>query len=243
MEIIDNTSRVQLYYQLYDILLNKIKSGDYKPNDLFPTENELIEKYKVSRITVRKAMDMLSQEGLISKKRGIGTFVKAQKIENNLASIIDFNDNMKNKGYSHFTKVITNKIVECNNNISEALSIPNNTKLINIERLRLMQNEPICLESANLIYDRCPEVLNRDFNNESLRTFIKDNYKIIWKHAKQKITAINADKRISNILNIKKGDPILYIERVSYCTDNIPLEYLEAYYRADMYYFTVDLEY
>lgn len=243
MKYIDANSRVQLYYQLYDILLEKIKLGHYKPNDMFPSETELIEKYKVSRITVRKAMEMLSQDGLIEKKRGIGSIVKSGKIENSLSSIIDFNDNIKLYGYNSSTKMIKNYIKYANKEIAEALKIEENKKLVNIDRLRLVENYPICLESANLIYDRCPSVLNKDFSSESLRKFIKDEYNIIWKNATQKIMALNSDEYISNILNINKGDAIIYIERISYCLENVPLEYLQAYYRADSYYFTLNLEY
>lgn len=69
---LDFSGRTQLYYQLYDILYDDIKNGVYKPKELLPTENELIERYGVSRVTVRKAMDMLLNEGIIGKNADMG---------------------------------------------------------------------------------------------------------------------------------------------------------------------------
>ncbi|NLY44697.1 MAG: GntR family transcriptional regulator [Tissierella sp.] len=241
-EQLDFSGRTQLYYQLYDILYKDIKKGIYKPGELLPTENELIERYGISRVTVRKAMDMLLNEGIIAKRRGYGSFVKNKKVEQTLNKVLHFSNEMEKQGYKSSTKMLTNEKVYANKTIAEALSIPEGTQLTHVNRLRFANGEPMCIESAYLIHDMCPDVLSHDFSQISLRKFIVENYNIIWKRAQQKIFAIKANPGFAKLLNIKDGNPMIYIERISYTQDNIPGEYLQSYYRGDCFYLTAELE-
>lgn len=239
---LDFSGRTQLYYQLYDILYNDIKNGVYKPGELLPTENELIDRYEISRVTVRKAMDMLLNEGIIAKRRGYGSFVQNKKVEQTLNKVLHFSNEMEKQGYKSSTKMLINEKVYANKTIAEALSIPEGTQLIHVNRLRLANGEPMCIESAYLIYNRCPDVLNHDFSDISLRKFIVEKYNIIWKKAYQKIFAIKANSHFAKFLNIKDGDPMIYIERISYTQDDQPGEYLQSYYRGDCFYLTAELQ-
>jgi GntR family transcriptional regulator len=241
VEQLDFSGRTQLYFQLYDILYKQIKDGVYKPGDLLPTENELIEQYGISRVTVRKAMDLLLHDDLIAKRRGYGTFVKSPKVEQTLNKVLHFSNEMEKRGYKSSTIMLNNEIVYANKTIAKALNVPERAKLIHINRLRYADGIPMCLESAYLIYKSCPEVLERDFSKESLRKYLITRYNIIWSRAHQKIYAITSTAKLAAHLKIKKGDPLIYIERVSYDQNNKPGEYLQAYYRGDSYYLTVEL--
>lgn len=238
---LDFSGRTHLYFQLYDILYKQIKDGVYKPGDLLPTENELIKRYNISRVTVRKAMDLLINDGLIVRRQGYGTFVQSPKVEQTLNKVLHFSNEMEKRGYKSSTVMLNNEIVYANKSIAGALGLQERDKLININRLRYADGIPMCLESAYLIYENCPEVLGRDFSKESLRKYLITRYNINWSRAYQKIYAITATTEMAGHLNIKKGDPLIYIERVSYDQDNEPGEYLQAYYRGDSYYLTVEL--
>ncbi|MTI59434.1 MAG: GntR family transcriptional regulator [Firmicutes bacterium] len=240
-EKLDFNGRTQLYFQLYDILYRAIKNGFYKPEELLPTENDLIEKYSVSRATVRKAMDLLVNDGLITRQRGYGTVVQKPKIEQTLNRVNHFSSEMARKGYNSSTTILENKIVYANKTIAEALDIKESTKMIQVKRLRSANENPMCIESAYLIYDKCPKVLEQDFSKNSLREFLVKEYNINWKKAVQKIYAINADSKLAKPLKIKAGDPLIYVERVSYDQNDQPGEYLQVYYRGDSYYFTAEL--
>lgn len=239
---LDFSGRTQLYYQLYDILYDDIKKGVYKPGELLPTEKELIERYEISRVTVRKAMDMLLNEGIIAKRRGYGSFVQNRKLGQTLNKVLHFSNEMEKQGYKSSSKMLINEKVYANKTIAEALSIPEGTPLIHVNRLRFANDEPMCIESAFLVYDMCPSVLEHNFSEMSLRNFLYEKYNIIWKRAYQKIFAINSNSRISKDLNIKDGDPIIYIERISYTQNDKPGEYLQSYYRGDCFYLTAELE-
>lgn len=242
MKTINTDSRVQLYYQLYDIILDKINSGEYKESDILPTENDLIKQYNISRITVRKAMDMLENEGFITKKRGLGTFVNSRKIEHNLTSIVHFNENMREYGYNSKTIMVCDKVEQANKTIADSLRIEEGQEIVRIDRLRFAENEPMCLESANFAYKTCPKLLGIDFSAISLRKFLEDEYGIVWKYARQNIRAVNATSEMASLLGIEKDKALLYIERVSYSKDDKPLEYLKAYYRSDIYHLTATLD-
>ncbi|MCC8179550.1 MAG: GntR family transcriptional regulator, partial [Planctomycetes bacterium] len=213
----------------------------YKAGELLPTENELINRYGISRITVRKALDLLSKDGLIAKRRGYGTFVQAPKVEQTLTRVLHFANEMEKRGRKTSTAVLANKTVLAHKTIAEGLGIEEGSELILVSRLRLADGVPLCMESAYLIKERCPLVLEQDFSTASLRKFLIDNYNISWQLAKQKIFAVTAAARQAKHLKIKAGDPLIYIERISYDQYNRAGEYLEAYYRGDSYYLTADL--
>ena len=111
-----------------------------------------------------------------------------------------------------------------------------------MERLRYADGIPMCIESSHLIRSRCPEVSQHDFSRQSLRHFLEEKYDIVWKRAHQRIYAAAASTRMAGYLGIKEGDPLIYIERVSYTGSDWPGEYLQAWYRGDSYYLTADLE-
>ena len=242
MKKLDFNGKTHLYYQLYDLLYDDIKKGVYKPGDKLPTEDQLIKQYGVSRVTVRKAMDMLLNEGVIVKRRGNGTFVQDRKVEQTLTKVLHFSNEMEKRGYKSTVKMLINEKVYANKKIAEALSIPTGSPLIHVCRLRYANDEPMCIESAYLIYEKCPTVLEHDFSKISLRLFLENEYNIFWKRAYQRIYAIKANSRLADYLNIIDGAPLIYIERVSYNQNDEPGEYLQSYYRGDRFYLTAELE-
>ena len=233
--------RTQLYFQLYDILYREIKEGRYKPGDLLPTENDLVKRYGISRITVRKALDLLFGDGLIAKRRGYGTYVQNPKVEQTLTQVLHFSNEMEKRGLRTSTSMLANKVLPAHKTIAEALAIHEGTDLIQVSRLRYADDIPMCMENAFLIRERCPRVAEEDFSTQSLRTFLVENYNIVWNHARQKIFAVKATARLARQLKVGAGDPFIYVERVSFDQLGTPGEYLQAYYRGDSYYLTAEL--
>ena len=239
---LDFSGRTQLYFQLYDILYREIRDGVYKPGQLLPTESTLVEQYHISRITVRKALDLLMNDGLIAKRRGYGTFVQNKKVEQTLTRVQHFASEMEKRGYASSVTMLSNEILYASRAIAEKLQIEEGDELIRVERLRYADGVPMCIERSHLIRSRCPEVSRHDFSRQSLRRFLEEKYDIVWKRAHQRIYAAAASARMAGYLGIKEGDPLIYIERVSYTGSDWPGEYLQAWYRGDSYYLTADLE-
>ncbi len=239
---LDFSGRTQLYFQLYDILLEKITSGEYKPGELLPTENDLIETYNISRVTVRKAMDMLMSDGLIMKRRGYGSYVQPRKVEQTMKRVLHFSEEMEKKGYASSTDMLSNELLPASKIIADALQIDEGCPLVRVTRLRYANGVPLCMEIAHLVYQACPEVYGTDFSKTSLRNFLAQKYGVIWATARQKIYAINANAKIAGSLDVKENSAMIYIERVSFTADGKPGEYLQSYYRGDSYYLTTELQ-
>ena len=240
-ETLDFSGRTQLYFQLYDILHRDIKNGVYKRGALLPTENELVDRYGISRVTVRKAMDLLMNDGLIGKRRGYGTFVQSPKVEQTLTRVLHFSNEMEKRGRQTSTSMLSNRVLPATKVMAEALAIPEGTDLIQVSRLRYADGVPMCMENAFLIRERCPLVANEDFTDSSLRSFLITEYNIVWRYARQKIYAVKATAKLARHLKVSPGDPFIYVERVSYDQFDVPGEYLQAYYRGDSYYLTAEL--
>ena len=235
VEKLNPNSRLPLYHQLYEIFQDKIRAGQWKPDDMIPAESELIASYGVSRITVRKVLDMLVKEGHIRRERGRGTFVAHPRLEHGMTRIVSFTEDMRQRGFSPGTRILFSGLVPAPANIAEALKVPVGEELARIDRLRLADDEPLCVEESFLVHRYMPGILEHDLSRNSLREVKQREYGIRWSRATQTIRAIAAPPEIAHLLSIKAGAPLLYFERVTCSQDEIPVEYLRVYYRADRY--------
>lgn len=235
IEGINPYSNVPLYQQIYEILYEKIIQNEWKPGTLVPPESSLMETYDVSRITVRKAFDMLVQDGLVYRKPGKGTLVAHRKLEHNLSRIVSFTEDMKQRGFQTSTKVLLSGVGKATEHIAQALHIAPDEELAYLKRLRMADDEPMCIEESYLIHRYFQGILEHDFSEQSLREVTSQKYGVKLVRANQIIRAINATAEIAETLSIREDAAVLYFERVSFSQDNMPIEFLKAYYRADRY--------
>jgi GntR family transcriptional regulator len=232
---INRRSKIPLYQQLYEILRAKIVQSDWKPGDMIPSESELIEQYYVSRNTVRQVLDLLVQEGLIYRQRGRGTFVSHPTLEQSMVRIVSFTEDMHQRNFLPGTEVLSAKLIPSPDDIAGKLDVVEGDQLAMIERLRLADGEPMSVEKSFLVHQYCPNILRYDYARNPLRQVLERDYRIRLMHAKQVIRAVMASSALAELLDIHLPAPLLFIERVSYSQDSIPVEYLEIYYRADRY--------
>jgi GntR family transcriptional regulator len=234
-EKLNPNSKLPLYHQLYEIFQDKIRAGDWKPGDMIPPESELIAAYGVSRITVRKVLDMLVKEGHIRRERGRGTFVAHPRLEHGMTRIVSFTEDMRQRGFSPGTRIIFSGLVPAPANIAEALGVPAGEELARIDRLRLADEEPLCVEESFLVHRLMPGILEHDLKQKSLREVKLAVYGIRWSRATQTIRAVAAPPETAHLLSIKVGAPLLFFERVTRSQEDVPVEFLRIYYRADRY--------
>ena len=132
-----------LYYQIKEMLKDKIKNEEYLPGDILPSELELQNKYNVSRITVSQAVKELVNDGYVSRTRGKGTIVISNKIEEKLNKIMSFTDEMKMRGFEPTTKFVKVNIVKLNKTIAKLLELNKDDEAYKIERLRYVNGSPM----------------------------------------------------------------------------------------------------
>ena len=233
--MIDQMSKVPLYHQVYETLRGGILRGDWEPGALLPAEPELVSQYKVSRITIRQALDLLAGEGLIVRQRGRGTFVAAPSLEQAMVRIVNFTRDMEQRGLRAGTEVLSADLIPAPQHIAQKLDVPVGEELVYLERLRLADSTPLAIEESHLVHRYCPGLLKENFQNRSLREHLDKRYGLRWSRARQVIRAIQAAPEIARHLEVPTGDPLLHIERVSYSQQNVPVEFLRVYYRGDRY--------
>lgn len=233
---INKRSKVPFYQQLYEILREEIRRGTWQPGDLMPSEAELIETYQVSRNTVRDVLEMLVNEGYILRERGRGTFIAEPKVEQTLIQIINFTEDMQRRGITPSSRVIDSELIPAPEDIAHQLQVPTNEELGLLIRLRLGNGEPMSVEESYVVHRACPGYLDRhDYGTYSLRKAMAEDYKLNWSHAVQTIRSVNASPHLAETLQVRARAALLHIERVTFSTTNVPVEYLRTYYRGDRY--------
>jgi GntR family transcriptional regulator len=240
-DAIDRRSKLPFYQQLYEILRGKIARKEWKPGDMIPPESELTAQYGVSRSTVRQVMDMLVNEGLIYRERGRGSFVAHPTLEQTMAHIVSFTEDMRQRGFEPGTRVLSARLVPASKEIAERLQVPVGEALVCIERLRLADGDPMSIEESYLIHRFCLDILKHDYAQQSLRDILARSYNLRLVHASQIIRAVSAPRALAELLEIKRHAPLLFIERISYSQMAIPVEFLRIHYRADRYSLYVEL--
>ena len=149
---------------------------------------------------------------------------------------------MRQRGLSAETQVLSSELISAPEDIAELLAVNSNMELAHLERLRIADGEPISIEESFIIHRFCPNVLDGDYENHSLRRALEEEYGIELVSAHQKIRAIAASKDLARKLSISQGDALLYTERISYMSPDVPVEFIRIYYRGDRYVFHSELQ-
>jgi GntR family transcriptional regulator len=239
------SKRIPLYYQLENLLREKINSGAFSPGDRLPTESDLIRQYGVSRITVRQALTALAEEGLIERRQGRGTFVAERKIKRRAfegqTHLTGSLDEIIAMGLETPVKVLEMNRIEADPHEAELLGLQPGEPVYRIKRMRIRDGKPY-----SLIVNYLPAEIGARFTKEelsagSLLQMIEAKFKLRLKDAKQQITAALADPYVAGMLEVRVGSPLLSIERTVYTDEGRPVENVHVLYRTDLYSYQVYL--
>ncbi|WP_243292053.1 GntR family transcriptional regulator [Bacillus sp. FJAT-47783] len=239
--MIDKNSPVPIYFQLEERIKASIEKKELLPGDLLPSEREYAESLGISRMTVRQAFTNLVNEGYLMRKKGKGTFVAEQKIEQSLSGLTSFTEDMKRRGLEPSNMLIKFHLIPGPESICQRLKIPKHDPVYEIIRIRLADDLPMALErtylSANLI-----KGLTETDVVFSLYQYIEQTLNLKIGTATQTLEASIANEQDAKLLKINKGAPILGIQRATYLEDSTPLEVVYSLYRGDRYKFMIDMK-
>lgn len=244
MEKLDRSLPVPLYYQLYKELKKKILNSELNPGDPLSSEFEFCKEYKISRLTVRKALEELSREGLITRSRGRGTFVSQSKQEENLTELQGFTDEVEKQGQHTSSIVLENRLVEPPPEVVQCFSISDDTPVIFLKRLRLVDNSPMAIESAyfnTTLNPRLLKLVQMDMEHHSVYNFFKKDLGIVLEYADEIIEVHKPVEGDREMLKIKNEDCAVLRRRYTYIAENKCIEYVISLYRGDKYKFKVRL--
>jgi len=228
--------KLPLYHRIENDLKEKILRGEYEPGDMIPPERELIEMYKASRLTIREAVNRLTQQGLVEKVQGKGTFVTKPQINHMMGYLYNNSGEILKSSYDIKTQVLNLKIINPDADIVKKLKLVNSEQeVVFLERLRFANKTPAAILTSYIPYRFVPDIESMDFTNVSLYRTLREKYGIHLHDAQEVIEAVNADERKSELLNIKKNTPLLLNQRIVYLIDGTPIEYETIEARSDVY--------
>lgn len=221
---------IPLYFQLKEYLLKEIKEN-YPAGSLLPSEGEIEQKYGVSRITVRKAIEELSREGIVIKKQGKGTFVQEEKILYDANIIGSLTQRLEAQKHQLQTKSIEYLTITEAHHVKELLGCDT---LLCIKRFRILDGIPFAIMLNYIDATNVPNI-QEAFDIESLYTFYTQQYGITFHYAEETVGAKAATKAHSRQLELPPGTPLLSLQRLSYNKKHKPIEYSDIVIRSDMY--------
>lgn len=246
-QTIDFDSPIPYYIQLMDSLRAEITQGAWAPGDRLPGELDLCAMHGVSRTVVRQALRELALEGLIYRRKGKGSFVSEPKISESLAQrLLGFYQDMVERGYIPFSKVLKLEILPAGKKVAEFLSLRPGTPIVELERLRFIRDEsgvgePRVLVTSFLPYHLCPGIERFDFSDLSLYATLEQEYNLIIARGRRSIEATVADEREAELLQVEVESPLLRVRSISYDVGGKPIEYYQAIHRGDRSRFEVEL--
>jgi GntR family transcriptional regulator len=230
-----------LYSRVETILAGEIADGDMKAGDQLPTEDSLIERFEVSRITVRRAIQNLVGRGLVEIRRGKGTFVASPKITQELTELTGFVEDMRGLGRKPTARVISKEMVTADTTVAGHLALTKGERVVRIRRIRLADGVPISFDETYLPLEIGNKIITNNLKVEPIFSLLERKYNIPLIEAEYKLEAVAAETEVAAALRVKQGSPIFRIERTSYSTANRPVDYEKLYYRGDLVRFVTRL--
>ena len=238
---IDPGSPLPLYAQLESILASEIAGGRLPPGSQLPNEDELVERYGVSRTTVRQTVQNLVRRGLVEIRRGKGTFVLQPKITQELTELSGFVEDMQALGRDASAQLLDKQIVPASESVARALAITAGASVVRIQRVRLADNSPLSFDETYLPKEIGERILENNLETEPIFSLLEQKYDTPLVEAEYCLEAVSADTTVARALGIGAGSPIFLIERTSYTIGHRPIDYEKLYYRGDQVRFVTRL--
>lgn len=232
----DTTDGTPLYKRLTKVMRESIESHDWEPDDAVPSERDIAERLDISRVTVRKAIDGLVDDGMLVRKRGSGTFV-AGRVEKSFATLTSFTEDMAARGRKVRSDWLVRERGLVTPEESLSLSLSPGSAVLRFHRIRFADNVPMALE-----YSTIPTLClgSEDAVKDSLYAALRDR-KQHPVRALQRLRAVLFTQAQAELLDIEAGSPGLLIERIGYNSSGAAVEWTRSYYRGDAYDFVAEL--
>ena len=232
MNELDASSIVPLYKQLKELILDDIKKGKLKPNQKIPTEQELSEKYQISRITVRKALAQLVDEEVLARKQGKGTYVQEPKIISDLNNGNSFTNLCRRNGKVPGGRTLQLMLSEPSDRDIRELQLEPGEQVIHIQRLRTADNEPVMLE--NIYFPgHLKNILTEDLDDKSLYEVLREKYGLRDGDFKMEIGMSECTGQEASLLEVRSGTPLMLVRELIYDQYNRPLHRTKSLLRGD----------
>jgi GntR family transcriptional regulator len=230
--LLKQNNGVPAYKRIQAEIRSDIDSGALRSGNLVPSERELARLHDVSLMTARHALASLEREGIVERRRGVGTFVAAPKIHFN--KLMSYTEQMGSRGLTPASKVLMAKVVDDEEEATARLSLAPRSRVLKLERLRhAAGGEPFALETCYLPADPFANLQSGKLENDSLFSTLQRDYQVELSYSDEEVDATAADPRTAELLGLPKRAPILRIRQVIFSTKGAVTLYVLGLYRSD----------
>lgn len=227
------TGKQPVYLQISDALKRDIQR-QYQAGDALPSEFELSSTYRVNRHTLRRAVDVLVQDGIVTRHQGKGVFVKTPRIEYPIASRTRLTETLEAQGHTAISRILDRRLITANKEVANFLGISKGDEVIFLEAIRLSDNIPFCLGTHYIPHALFPALLH-EYTGGSLHDFIEQVYKVDLARHESMVSAVMPDSGDVELLNIPLQLPVLQVRSTNVVKESCqPAEYVITRFRGDL---------
>ncbi len=235
---IDTDSFTPAYFQLAQILHGEIMSGELRPGDRVPSENELSDRFGLSRMTARKAITVLTDEGLVRREKGKGTFVSSPRVDGGIFLIPDFHEEMRRQGVSSGVELLGVKVVPAGRVPADQLGIRKGERVIYLERVLKGDREPLIFDRKYIILDRSQPLLEAELGHGTTGELFADIPEMTPVRADLNLSATTLTAREAKLLEGRKGAPAFCMEQTIFAASDKRVIWGWMIYRGDKFNFS-----
>ncbi len=225
----------KLYVQLKEQIIAAIKRGEFAPGDQIPSQRELIVRYGMSHMTIRRAINELISESVIYAIPGKGIYVSLPKQEAEAGPLVSFTEDMAKRGMTASTRLLSAQSTGATTLLAEVFGVEPGTLLFALRRLRLADGQPMALQMTYLPRQFCPDLLSHDLACDSLYALLKHTYRLTLADSHSTAEAVLATEEEARLLGMPSPAPLLVTEQLTYLDTGQPVEFTRSAYRGDRY--------
>jgi GntR family transcriptional regulator len=235
-------ARLPIYQRLAESLKSTIIDQKWRPGDRLPSEKELAAQYSVAPGTARQAISLLTEEGILVRRHGSGTFVRKPTFDASLFRFFRFQDKEGEREIPE-SRILSREVIPAPSVVSKALDLKPESPVIFISRLRLLSGEPVIAEEVWLDHARFEAfmVMDEDDIGPLLYPVYDSHFDQIVASAKECLTVEVAGSSYSRLLHITPATPVIVIERLALGFDGKPIEWRRSRGRADRFQYHIDI--
>ena len=233
---------IPLYRQIAEAIETSLQKGIYSEGSILPSEKELGEGYRVSRVTVRQAMQRLLDKNLIVRKPGLGTFVRRKVITQTMDELLGFYPSLLRRGLKPKIQILEYQVVSANRETQESLQVRDGEKVLRFVRQYFLNKNVLAVIQMNI-----PYILGRQWTEKEAA--VKNSFRLLQENAgvqihssEVKIRASLASRETGGLLRIPKGSPVLELRRLTFSAEQKPVEYAVLSFPGDSYELTAQLQ-
>ena len=236
---LDKDLPVPLYHQLQNILKAEIEARKWHADEQLPNETKIAERFGVSKITVRQALQKLAELGYIRREHGRGTFVARRKFDEGPRELTSFTEEMRRHDLAASSRMLGQYVAAAEDRVADALLLPSQSPVYVLKRVRVAGGEPMAIQTAHVPAAFVPGLELGE--HTSLYEVLQSQYHLHPARARETYFAAAAEAGEAELLGIAVGSPVFNVERVTLLPNERPFEFVRSVVRGDRYTIVLDL--